>query len=229
MYTIASSMRARRPRKHVLALFLLPAIGLLVFWHATRSSSWSTVPRIEGVRAGHGGSAYYRCGSSDCQPRADYNAAWHIPQSWVNHDSTGSPVGCNTTDLDNIVDAAECALHLALVNNAFMDNSQIPLIVHQKARSADPKTWSPAVHSCVEEWIAAATPSSAPSAIGMAWFMWDDDGAKAMVEKYEHNLYSAFSALPYPIEQADMFRVVALKWFGGIVSTDNVYLIFRTR
>jgi hypothetical protein len=61
MYTsIASSMRARLARKHVLALCLFPAICLLVFWHAALSSSTSTsavaVPRIQAVRTGRGGS-----------------------------------------------------------------------------------------------------------------------------------------------------------------------------
>jgi mannosyltransferase OCH1-like enzyme len=124
------------------------------------------------------------------------------------------------TDIVSIVDAAECALHLALANNAFMDNSQIPLITHQTSRSADPETWSTIIRTCVERWLAAATGTENPSSSEMAWFMWDDDGIKALVQKYEHDLYPAFSALPYPVEKADLFRVLVLKWFGGIVSAD---------
>jgi hypothetical protein len=149
-------------------------------------------------------------------PRANQNTAWHIPQSWINNDDL--PSGCNATDIVTIVDAAECALHLALVNNAFMENSQIPLLTHQTSRSADPETWSKIIRECVEKWLAAATTSSNPSAAEMAWFMWDDDGIRALVQKYEHDLLPVLSALPYPVEKADMFRVLVLKWFGGIVS-----------
>jgi mannosyltransferase OCH1-like enzyme len=52
----------------------------------------------------------------------------------------------------------------------------------------------------------------------MAWLMWDDDGVDALVQKYEPGMYQAFSALPYPVEKADAFRVLVLKWFGGVVS-----------
>jgi mannosyltransferase OCH1-like enzyme len=54
----------------------------------------------------------------------------------------------------------------------------------------------------------------------MAWLMWDDDGVDALVQKYEPGMYQAFSALPYPVEKADAFRVLVLKWFGGVVSED---------
>jgi mannosyltransferase OCH1-like enzyme len=120
----------------------------------------------------------------------------------------------------DIIDAAECALHLALVNNAFMDNSHIPLIAHQTSRSTYPKTWSSLTRKCVERWQAAATGCADSSTAEMAWFMWDDDGVLALVEKYETDLYPAFSVLPYPVEKADVFRIVVLKWFGGIVSTN---------
>lgn len=99
-----------------------------------------------------------------------------------------------------------------------MDNSQIPLIAHQTARSAGPETWSKVIRKCVDRWLAAATGADDAADAEMAWFMWDDDGIRAVVQKYEHNFYEAFSALPYPVEKADAFRVLVLKWFGGIVS-----------
>lgn len=151
-------------------------------------------------------------------------AAWHIPRSWISNE-TAIP-GCNATDFPNIIDAAECALGLALVNNAFMENTQIPLIVHQTARSADPSTWSKIIRKCVDRWLAAATGSDNAADPEMAWFMWDDDGIRAVVQKYEHNFYEAFSALPYPVEKAVAFRVLVLKWFGGIVSRSKDRLNF---
>jgi hypothetical protein len=158
---------------------------------------------------------------------ADKNTAWHIPQSWIKNDI--SPSGCNATDTGHIVDAAECALHLALANNAFIANTQIPLIAHQTSRSANPDTWSKVVRGCVEKWLAAATKSDDPSTAEMAWFMWDDEGIRTLVEKFEHDLFPAFSALPYPVEKADLFRVLVLKWFGGVVSADHVCLNATTK
>ena len=59
--------------------------------------------------------------------------------------------------------------------------------------------------------------------------MWDDEGIRTLVQTYEHNMYPAFSALPYPVEKADLFRVLVLKWFGGIVSGNLPFLSFLTR
>jgi hypothetical protein len=152
---------------------------------------------------------------------------WHIPQSWIDRDKSAS--GCTSTDTGHIVDAAECALRLALVNDAFIDNTQIPLITHhislvanQTSRSNDPETWSTTIRSCLQKWLAAASKSDDPSTAEMAWFMWDDDGIRALLQKYEHDLSTVFSALPYPVEKADLSRLLVLKWFGGIVSADYV-------
>lgn len=58
----------------------------------------------------------------------------------------------------------------------------------------------------------------------MAWFLWDDDGIDALIEKYEPNLYENFQRLPFSVEKADVFRVVVLKWFGGVVRPLNTPL-----
>ena len=52
----------------------------------------------------------------------------------------------------------------------------------------------------------------------MAWLLWDDNGIEALVSKYEPALYALFKLLPYSVEKADVFRIVVLKWFGGVVS-----------
>ena len=118
----------------------------------------------------------------------------------------------------NITDAAACALHLAFANEAFIDNSNIPLIAHQTSRSADPKTWSSLVHECVEKWLAATIGLDEFSDVEMAWFMWDDAGVDVLVQEYEPDFHAAFTTLAYPVEKADAFRVLVLKWFGGVVS-----------
>lgn len=110
-----------------------------------------------------------------------------------------------------------------------MDNSQIPLIAHQTARSADPDTWTKVIRKCVDRWLAAANGSDDLKGPEMAWFMWDDEGIREVVQKYEHNLYPAFSALPYPVEKADVFRVLVLKWFGGVVSIGKKFFEKRVQ
>lgn len=74
----------------------------------------------------------------------------------------------------------------------------------------------------MEEWIEAAVGDSTAQ---MAWILWDDAGIDALMKKYEAELYDEFLSLPYPVEKADMFRVVVLKWFGGVVSfVENMML-----
>lgn len=126
---------------------------------------------------------------------------------------------CKSPYIADITEAAECALHLALVNEAFIDNTNIPLIAHQTSRSAEPETWSSLVRDCIETWLLAATGQyHGFGRAEMAWMIWDDAGVDALVQKYEPGMYQAFSALPYPVEKADAFRVLVLKWFGGVVS-----------
>lgn len=99
-----------------------------------------------------------------------------------------------------------------------MNNTHIPLIIHQTSRSANPETWSEVVRKCISRWLAAAAGWYASSGTEMAWFMWDDEGVDILVRQYESDFYPAFSALPYPVEKADAFRILVLKWFGGTVS-----------
>jgi hypothetical protein len=141
-------------------------------------------------------------------PKTNSTPEWHIPQSWA---KKHTPCGGS-----HILEAAECALGLALRNEAFMDNTRIPLIAHQTSRSANPSTWSSVVLKCIERWLEAA--KGVDNSVEMAWFMWDDEGLEALVQKYESKFYSSYAALPYPVEKADAFRVLVLKWFGGVVS-----------
>lgn len=156
---------------------------------------------------------------------ANQQTEWMIPQSWAVEGVTG----CDdfSAKSNDIIEAAECALRLALTNDAFIDHTGIPLIAHQTSRSADPETWSSTVHRCVERWLAAARGWNGSPHTEMAWFMWDDDGVDALVQKFESDFYPAFSALPYPVEKADAFRIMVLKWFGGVVSRCVVRICWR--
>lgn len=119
---------------------------------------------------------------------------------------------------DTILDAAEDALDLVLHLDAFLNNSQIPLIVHQTWRTLDTETWPSVIRESIEEWIYTAVGGDDGQEPPMAWFLWDDDGIDALIKKYEGDLYHDYRRLPYPVEKADVFRVVVLKCFGGVVS-----------
>lgn len=135
---------------------------------------------------------------------------WYIPPSWQDG---GATLPANAS----VLDAAEHALRLALRQAKFLDHSRIPLIAHQTWRDFDAKAWPLVIRESVEEWIQAAVGDDSAQ---MAWFLWDDAGIDALMRKYEREIYDEFLALPYPVEKADMFRVVVVKWFGGVVSFD---------
>jgi mannosyltransferase OCH1-like enzyme len=120
----------------------------------------------------------------------------------------------------SVLDAVEYAFELALQQQAFLNNSHIPLITHQTWMDMDANAWSDLIRKRVERWLSVAVQPDDERLIGpeMAWFLWDDDGIDALIEKYEPSLYGDFQRLPYPVEKADVFRVVVLKWLGGIVS-----------
>lgn len=53
---------------------------------------------------------------------------------------------------------------------------------------------------------------------GMAYFFWEDPGINRMMAQFEPEFVKHFIALPSNVERADVFRILVLKWFGGIVS-----------
>ena len=51
----------------------------------------------------------------------------------------------------------------------------------------------------------------------MAYFFWEDDGIMMLLEALEPDFVASFKAFPVSVERTDVFRILALKWFGGIV------------
>jgi mannosyltransferase OCH1-like enzyme len=51
----------------------------------------------------------------------------------------------------------------------------------------------------------------------MAYFFWEDDGVLQMLDEFEPDFVGQFRLLPSNVERADVFRILVLKWFGGIV------------
>ena len=144
---------------------------------------------------------------------------WSIPPSWI-QDHNGTRTDLAQAGELSILEAAEHALELARQHQAFLDKSHIPLITHQTWMDMDAQTWSYLIRERVERWLSVAIqPKDEPlKGPEMAWFLWDDNGIDALIRRYEPDLYEDFQRLPYPVEKADVFRVVVLKWFGGIVS-----------
>ena len=119
-------------------------------------------------------------------------------------------MACTLTATSSVLEAVECALELALQQHAFLNNSRIPLLVHQTWKTSDTNAWPNIIKESVEKWIRAAVQGGDEYLYGpqMAWFLWDDEGIDALVKKYEP-----------VVEKAYVFRVVVLEWFGGVVSS----------
>jgi mannosyltransferase OCH1-like enzyme len=51
----------------------------------------------------------------------------------------------------------------------------------------------------------------------MAYFLWWDDGCDELLSQAQPGLVDTINALPLVVEKYDIFRIVALNEFGGIV------------
>lgn len=126
--------------------------------------------------------------------------AWYIPQDW----SPGS--GPKT-----IVEAAQLAFHAANSSTGrVIAHSSIPLIIHETWKNTRIDTWSDEIRRSAEKWLEYAVNE------GMAYFLWDDDGIKQLLNFYDPGFMDKYSALTLNAEKADVFRVLVSKWIGGI-------------
>jgi mannosyltransferase OCH1-like enzyme len=93
--------------------------------------------------------------------------------------------------------------------------SSIPFIIHQTYKTTEVEKWSAQLFPFVEHWLTyAAKPREADE---MAYFLWDDQGISGVMRDLEADFASSFKLFSR-IEQTDIFRIIACKWFGGIVS-----------
>lgn len=223
-----SSLRNSRLRTGILSLAVFTTILIFIEPHFLRKAPAGSVPvgplSLKYVERGHGIGGreskfqIYILLSNYRSATANVMIGWYIPSSWQHRVPNLAPL----TAQSSILDAAERALDLALQNNAFMENTKIPLLLHQTWRTLDTQKWPDIVRKSVEEWIDAAVAEEQPEHPEMAWFLWDDDGLDALIHKYEPGLYDAYKLLPYPVTKADVFRIVVVKWFGGIVSSKSI-------
>ncbi|KAL7789165.1 glycosyltransferase family 32 protein [Trichoderma ceciliae] len=139
---------------------------------------------------------------------AGVGGAWFIPPSWV-ADGQEPP--------RDIVEAAILASRAALsVRERQIAFSNIPLLMHQIQIGATHRidTWKAEVIPCVEQWLeySVSPNDSAP----MAYFFWDSEGVTLFMKKYEAEFLSDFNSIFTPVERADIFRVLACEYLGGI-------------
>ena len=100
----------------------------------------------------------------------------------------------------------------------FLNNTKIPLIIHQTWKSLASSTWTDLVRNSVNEWLEVAEGGGRPETPSTAYILWDDQGVDEFLKVYEASSWKAIETLPYDVEKADVFRVAVLKWFGGVVS-----------
>lgn len=92
-----------------------------------------------------------------------------------------------------------------------MSYSAIPLILHQTWKNRNIETWSELLRACTEKWLEQVLSTN------MAYFFWEDNGIMLLLAEFESDLVGSFVSLPVDVERTDLFRIVVLKWFGGIV------------
>lgn len=56
---------------------------------------------------------------------------------------------------------------------------------------------------------------------GMAYLLWWDDGCDELISQVGPEFSDSVNALPFPVEKFDIFRIVALNTFGGIVRSPS--------
>ena len=130
--------------------------------------------------------------------------AWYLPPSWL-PSSRDQP--------ETIVEAATIASQAARSNKGRNINySAIPLLLHQTWKNRRADTWPEDLCVAVEKWLNHVISDD------MAYFFWEDNGIDRMMAQFEPKFMKHFTALPSNVERADVFRILVLKWFGGIVS-----------
>ncbi|KAF9886714.1 hypothetical protein FE257_011228 [Aspergillus nanangensis] len=127
---------------------------------------------------------------------------WYIPPEWL-HATNSTP--------STIVEAADIASNYTTTTGDHnIAYSSIPLIMHQQWSDTNIIQWPDGACSGAEKWLANAV------AEDMAYFLWTDDGSIQFLEQYEPDFLGAFNALTRVVERTDVFRILVVKWIGGI-------------
>ncbi|ODA81353.1 hypothetical protein RJ55_04318 [Drechmeria coniospora] len=132
--------------------------------------------------------------------------AWYIPPEWIGRDQHPPRTILEAARLASDAASSHRGRQVAL--------SKIPLIVHQTSRSARMDTWKADVLPWVERWLRHAVEPEGASP--MAYLFWDDEGILAFMREREPDLVDDFDAMFTPVERADIFRVLACQYYGGV-------------
>ncbi|KAK5453468.1 hypothetical protein LTS15_006653 [Exophiala xenobiotica] len=128
--------------------------------------------------------------------------AWYIPPHWLPN---------SDVQPENIVDAVLLASQAATANKArMMANSAIPLILHQTWKNRRVDQWTDFLRNSVEKWLTHVVNDD------MAYFFWEDEGIARFLTEFEPDFVGSFLDLPANVERTDVFRILVVKWFGGI-------------
>ncbi|KAL5365171.1 NRDE protein-domain-containing protein [Aspergillus floccosus] len=136
---------------------------------------------------------------------------WYLPPEWT-HSSPSPP--------SSIVQAARLAREYTnLTGSHRIAHSDIPLIIHQQWGNTDILQWPDGIRAGAEKWLASAVSE------GMAYLLWTDDGIAQFLEKYEPDFIPTYRALTWNVERSDVFRILAVKWIGGIYADIDTHLL----
>ncbi|GAB1211930.1 hypothetical protein ATERTT37_001054 [Aspergillus terreus] len=139
------------------------------------------------------------------------SGAWYLPPEWTR--SSPSPPS-------SILQAAHLAREYTNSTDSHrIAHSDIPLIIHQQWGNTDILQWPDGIRAGAEKWLASAASE------GMAYLLWTDDGIAQFLEKYEPDFTPTYRALTWNVERSDVFRVLAVKWIGGIYADIDTLLL----
>ncbi|KIX05410.1 uncharacterized protein Z518_06282 [Rhinocladiella mackenziei CBS 650.93] len=129
--------------------------------------------------------------------------AWYIPPTWLSS---------SVVQPETIIDAALLASQAATNANKHrtISHSSIPLLLHQTWKNRRIDTWSDLLRDSVEKWLYHVISDD------MAYFFWEDEGIIRMLAEFEPDFVDSFKSLPASVERPDVFRILVLKWFGGV-------------
>ncbi|PTB65107.1 glycosyltransferase family 32 protein [Trichoderma citrinoviride] len=139
--------------------------------------------------------------------KSSTKTAWYIPPSWI--PTTQPPP---TTILEAALLASRAALSTP---GRQLAHSNIPLLIHQTGASSRVDTWKPGVVPWVEQWLQYAV-SPPNDSVPMAYFFWDNEGIAMFMDEYEKDFVIDFRNVFTPVERADIFRVLACRYLGGV-------------
>ena len=110
----------------------------------------------------------------------------------------------------SIQDISEAVDHIH-ATRYYLPQSDIPKIIHQTWITKNLKSSAVPLHvkRSVSNWRSKNT--------GFYYILWDDTDMENMVERFFPGLYDFYMGLPRPVMKSDLFRLLALKAFGGIV------------